>query len=68
MASEPIYVVCDRCGKPTPCGISADLATIQNPTNVFRNNRTKCPHCEVEHWILWSKAELWPESVALGKK
>jgi hypothetical protein len=61
MAVEPVYVVCDRYGKPTPTGMAMDLGTLTNNTNTFSNNRTQCSHCE--NLILWSKAELWPQSV-----
>lgn len=66
MAIEPIYVVCDKCGKPTPSGIAADIKTIQDPTNVFSDNVTTCQFCG--HPNLWSKAELWPESLAKQKR
>jgi hypothetical protein len=61
MESEMVYVVCDRCQKPTASGISADTQTLADVSNTFRDNQTSCSHCG--HMILWSKAELWPLSV-----
>ena len=62
MATESVYVVCDHCGKPCPSGMAADTATLADTSNRFRNNQTQCAHCGT--MILWSKAELWPKSVA----
>lgn len=61
MPVQPVYVVCDKCGKPMPSGIAADDATLADTSNTFRNNQTQRPSCG--HMVLWSKAELWPESV-----
>ena len=62
MSTETVYVVCDKCNKPTPSGLAADPATLADPSNTMRNNQTQCKHCG--NMVLWSKAELWPESVA----
>jgi len=61
MSVEPVYLVCDKCEKPTPSGIAGDPATMADKSNAFSNNRSRCTHCG--NIILWSKAELWPESV-----
>jgi hypothetical protein len=61
-ATEPVYVVCDKCGKPTGSNLPIDPMAIAYMRNYFGNNKTWCSHCG--HVILWSKAELWPLSVA----
>ena len=61
MPSELVYLICNVCGKPTPSGIAADPETLANTSNTFRDNVTECSICG--NPILWSKAELWPESV-----
>lgn len=67
MAIEKLWVVCDRCGKPTPSGVSADPTEAQKPNWIFRNNMTQCPNPSCKgHMILWSKAEIWPESQIKG--
>jgi hypothetical protein len=63
-AAELIYVVCDKCHEPIPSGIAADPSTMNG--RKFGNNRTHCTSCG--HMILWSKAELWPKSLALAKR
>jgi ribosomal protein L37E len=60
---EYLYVICDKCGKPTDTGILADPDLAG--TAAFHNNHSTCSHCG--HMILWSKTELWPESVIRTK-
>ena len=62
MAIERVYVVCDKCQKPTRTEAVAEPETFADTSNLFRNNETRCPRCG--NLILWSKAELLPESVA----
>ncbi len=62
MQSEEVYMVCDKCGTATPSGLTASIEAIRDASNTFRNNQTDCPVCR--NMILWSKAELWLESVA----
>lgn len=61
IAVENVYVNCDNCKKATPSGIRADPATLADTSNTLRNNRTRCGHWG--QMVLWSKAELWLESV-----
>jgi len=63
MAAELIYVVCDQCGRPFPSGVAATMEALESGT--FRNNKSQCSHCG--NMVLWSKAEVWPESVLREK-
>lgn len=61
---DTVYIVCDNpaCGKAYPCGMSFPIESLKDPSNTIRNNKTTCPYCGTVN--LWSKAELWPHSVA----
>jgi hypothetical protein len=65
MAIEKIYVMCDACNTAVYSGLSVALNNLEQSKNQLRNNQTKCSACG--HLILWSKAELWPESLAKTK-
>jgi hypothetical protein len=56
--TEKIYVVCDKCGHATFSGMTVDESAIE--TLKLSNNMTPC---KCGHEVLWSKAEVWPESV-----
>ena len=62
MAVERVYVVCDKCHKPTRTEAATELEALADANDIFRNNETRCSRCG--NLILWSKAELLPESVA----
>lgn len=65
MAMEPIFVVCDKCNRLSPSGVSADPDDMASRSVSFRDNESNCQHCGKT--ILWSKAETWPLSVAREK-
>ena len=56
--SERIWVICDKCGEANPSGISVAPEALDSLK--LSNNTTVC---KCGHEILWSKAEVWPESV-----
>ena len=62
MAAEKIYIVCPDCKGITSSGLSMDVQALAHLGTTVSNNQTQCPKCG--HMILWSKAELIPESVA----
>jgi hypothetical protein len=59
MKSEMIWVICDKCSRPMPSMLSMDAASLADPSKI-RNNETRCA---CGHMVLWSKAELYPQSV-----
>jgi hypothetical protein len=59
MPAERVYVYCDTCKRPVPTGLSIDPEALKTAT--IRNNVTVCAVCGSKN--LWSKAELWPESL-----
>jgi ribosomal protein L37E len=61
MTTEPIYVVCERCGIPVETGVVADFVSLADPANKLLRNKTRCTQCGRQ--ILWARAAIWPESV-----
>lgn len=65
MPEERVFVACDQCGRPVPTGLFIDPSTLAETQDRFGENRTKCPTCD--HWIVWSRTRIWPESVVLQR-
>ena len=62
MPVQDVYVVCNDCKKPFRSGLVADDSILADRPNSFRSNQSRCPFCGQR--VLWSKAEVYPESVA----
>jgi hypothetical protein len=65
MLSEAMFIVCGKCGKASPSGLRADMATTIAEAKLS-NSVIACRCCRYAN--LWSEAELWPESVVIAKK
>ena len=65
MPAQMVWIVCDKCGKPSPLGMAMDEVALENEHNSFRGNRSWCQHCG--KIVLWRKGELLPETVVIEK-
>ncbi len=52
-----IMIKCPKTGKALPTGISMPKESFDDPTNVFTNNSTQCPHCGQMH--VWNKSDAF---------
>jgi uncharacterized Zn finger protein len=62
MPIETIYVVCPTCGAIENSGFSMEVQALAREGLLIGNNETECSKCGKV--ILWSTAELNPETVA----
>jgi hypothetical protein len=65
MAKQTLYVLCTQCDEPIHTGISLTPEEFNDEYRTIGPHQVQCEKCGTMN--LWSKTEMWPESV-LGEK